>query len=57
MDYEVHNIEFQNNTLTIEFITTTRARNIPDLGEPKVAIVEVTRIPGDIHIVFSHRRR
>ena len=58
LDYEVQRISYKNNTLTIEFITTTRPNDVLiDLGVTHTAIVEITRISHDLNVAFSHRRR
>jgi len=57
LTYEVYSISYSNNTLIIEFVTTTRPRNILDLGRSFAAIIEITRISNDLNIEFSHRMR
>ena len=56
-DYEVRRIEYQNNALTIEFVTTRRIGTVPDVAEYRAAIIEITRISDNLNVVFSHRDR
>ena len=57
LDYEVRSVSYANNTLTVEFVTSTRPRTIIDLGVMHSAILEISRISSDITVAFSHRRR
>jgi len=55
--YEISSISYVSNTLTIEFITVRRHRNINDLAVLIPAIIEITRISYDLNIVVSSRMR
>jgi len=55
--YEVGRMEYQDNTLTIEFVTTRRIGTVPDVGHTRTAIIEITRISDNLNVVFSHRDR
>ena len=55
--YEVSRMEYQNNTLTIEFVTARRIGNVRDEAQSRRAIIEITRISDNLNVVFSHRDR
>ena len=57
LDYEVERISYQDNVLTIKFISIQpRRESVPDVSHPHLAIIEITRISDDLNISFSNRR-
>jgi len=59
LEYEVREVSYINNILTIDFnaIPPPRGYLIPPAWQTRTAILEITRIADDLEIDFSSRRR
>jgi len=57
LDYEVERISYQNNRLSINFVSVRSRSGVLGVLVSRLAIVEITRICDNLYVEFSSRRQ